>query len=360
MDYSAPGNNKNNTLLIGIVLLCFFGLAAYAVVSKFHGKGKLPQNPQPTPFFLTDKEHPLSIAQKDTDGDGIKDWEEVIIGTDPKNPDTDGDGTPDGKEIQQNRIPIKAGPSDAATRPLDSFLSKSERTLASPAPIPNQIIRPSPAADIKNQQLDEEVFRILNPKAFLDVIVELQDILVQNHYIKDSERIAFTSEENNVHFFLQFIDYLYAEKVLTAEDYQRFKTVLPGYYLNLRRWEAENLRNTLKKKSAQKNAYQSPLSIIGTPYMLYLAQEIGLTKIIKITSHVLNPRTYIETACAASCTPPPGPDCFQVGPPAPVGYNVFAPCCSCCVKGVPIGCLNLYCAGKSAIWDPMTGICGCG
>lgn len=352
-------DNKNKPLLIGFVLLCLLGLSSYAIVSKFHTQQNTAQNQKLAPFFAADKEHPLSIAEKDTDGDGIKDWEEIIIGTDPNNPDTDHDGTPDGQEINEKRIPVEAGPSDATIRPLNSFLSQSDGTSASPTPTLNPITKPSPAADINNLQIEEEVFHTLNPKEFLDVIAELQDILVRNHYIKDNERIAFTSEENNVQFFLKFIDYLYGEQILTAEEYTRFKTVLPGYYLNLRRWEAENLRSTLKKKSAQENRYQSPLSIVGTPYILYLAQEVGFTKIINITSHVLNPRTYIPTACAASCTPPPGPDCFQVGVPTPVGINVFAPCCSCCAKGVPIGCLNLYCAGKSAIWDPMTGICGC-
>ena len=34
--------------------------------------------------------------QKDSDGDGLPDWEEALFGTNPHNPDTDGDGTSDG------------------------------------------------------------------------------------------------------------------------------------------------------------------------------------------------------------------------------------------------------------------------
>lgn len=51
-------------------------------------------------------------AQKDSDNDGLKDWEEVLWKTDPNNPDTDGDGTPDGEEVALNRSPIVAGPDD--------------------------------------------------------------------------------------------------------------------------------------------------------------------------------------------------------------------------------------------------------
>jgi hypothetical protein len=56
-----------------------------------------------------------SQSEVDTDGDGLKDWEEVLIGTDPKNPDTDKDGTKDGEEIRLGRDPKKKGPNDKLT-----------------------------------------------------------------------------------------------------------------------------------------------------------------------------------------------------------------------------------------------------
>jgi hypothetical protein len=52
------------------------------------------------------------VANQDTDGDGLKDWEEVLWKTDPHNPDTDGDGTSDGDEVKVGRDPLKAGPND--------------------------------------------------------------------------------------------------------------------------------------------------------------------------------------------------------------------------------------------------------
>jgi len=48
----------------------------------------------------------------DSDGDGLKDWEESLWGTDPNVPDTDGDGTPDGDEVVNSRNPLIAGPED--------------------------------------------------------------------------------------------------------------------------------------------------------------------------------------------------------------------------------------------------------
>lgn len=52
------------------------------------------------------------LLAKDTDEDGLKDWEEQLWKTDPLNPDSDGDGTPDGEEIKSGRNPTIAGPND--------------------------------------------------------------------------------------------------------------------------------------------------------------------------------------------------------------------------------------------------------
>ncbi|KKT21354.1 MAG: Thrombospondin type 3 repeat superfamily protein [Parcubacteria group bacterium GW2011_GWB1_43_8] len=53
-----------------------------------------------------------SQLDADTDGDGLKDWEELLWKTDPNKADTDGDGTNDNEEITLNRNPLKAGPDD--------------------------------------------------------------------------------------------------------------------------------------------------------------------------------------------------------------------------------------------------------
>ena len=65
--------------------------------------------------------HLNDLAQKDSDGDGLADWEETLWKTDPKNPDTDGDGTNDGDEVKLKRNPLISGPDDALT---DDFLQK--------------------------------------------------------------------------------------------------------------------------------------------------------------------------------------------------------------------------------------------
>lgn len=56
-------------------------------------------------------------AGKDSDDDGLKNWEEGLYGTDPEKADTDGDKTLDGEEIRLNRDPLKKGPDDKVRAP---------------------------------------------------------------------------------------------------------------------------------------------------------------------------------------------------------------------------------------------------
>lgn len=52
------------------------------------------------------------LFSKDTDADGLKDWEEILWKTDINNLDTDTDGTSDGDEVSSNRNPLVIGPDD--------------------------------------------------------------------------------------------------------------------------------------------------------------------------------------------------------------------------------------------------------
>ncbi|MSR76356.1 MAG: hypothetical protein EXS68_02085 [Candidatus Ryanbacteria bacterium] len=70
-------------------------------------------------------------SQRDTDTDGLKDWEEVIAGTDPQNPDSDGNGILDGTDRAstlafQNEILDKDGgltlPSTELRRTLSDYI----------------------------------------------------------------------------------------------------------------------------------------------------------------------------------------------------------------------------------------------
>jgi hypothetical protein len=58
------------------------------------------------------KETTIESQNKDSDNDGLKDWEENLYKTDSLNPDTDNDGYLDGEEINSGHNPLVKGPND--------------------------------------------------------------------------------------------------------------------------------------------------------------------------------------------------------------------------------------------------------
>lgn len=89
------------------LIICIGIISSFAIVSK-----RLPSqtsNAQKNQNIVAINDN---TTDSDTDSDGLKDWEESLIGTDPQNPDTDNDQTTDGNEISQGRDPRKPGPND--------------------------------------------------------------------------------------------------------------------------------------------------------------------------------------------------------------------------------------------------------
>ena len=54
----------------------------------------------------------ISENFKDSDNDGLRDWEEELFHTDPFNPDTDNDGYLDGEEVNSGHNPLVKAPGD--------------------------------------------------------------------------------------------------------------------------------------------------------------------------------------------------------------------------------------------------------
>ncbi len=89
-------------------MIGFFALGYGDKYLKYLDKGNKGNN-----IVLFDKPKIVEgIINKDSDDDGLKDWEESLWKTDLNNSDTDGDGTPDGEEVREGRDPLKAGPDD--------------------------------------------------------------------------------------------------------------------------------------------------------------------------------------------------------------------------------------------------------
>lgn len=86
-------------------------------------------------FFYFERSTPGSVAigkagtqetpdlLKDPDGDGLKNWEETIWGTDPNNPDSDGDGVRDGDEVSIESDPTVHGRGEGVSLSTDGTVT---------------------------------------------------------------------------------------------------------------------------------------------------------------------------------------------------------------------------------------------
>ncbi len=104
------------TVALGIILVGFFVHERDALMNfgvKHFAGDEQSRNMPLTMATSTD------ITARDTDGDGLPDWEENIYGSDPFVADTDGDGTPDGQEIREGRDPTKPNTAQPGQPPND-------------------------------------------------------------------------------------------------------------------------------------------------------------------------------------------------------------------------------------------------
>jgi hypothetical protein len=98
--------------LIPIITACIVGLGVISFALFYHPKAKIVDPLQTLSAVSQTESIQNQILDQDADGDGLKDWEETLWGSDPKKADTDGDGTKDGEEVKLGRNPSIKGPKD--------------------------------------------------------------------------------------------------------------------------------------------------------------------------------------------------------------------------------------------------------
>ena len=116
--------NKKIFFLLVFILLIFAGWFYFS--GSKNGQTKDVAEQEKSPLIAIVEQ--TSQLDKDSDADGLKDWEELLWKTDPNKADTDNDGTNDNEEITLNRNPLKAGPNDKISDKED--LVAQEKAIA--------------------------------------------------------------------------------------------------------------------------------------------------------------------------------------------------------------------------------------
>lgn len=177
----------------------------------------------------------LEDANRDSDNDGLKDWEEILWKTDPNRPDTDGDGTPDAEEVKLGRDPISAGPNDKLKKPEE----KSKTATTTPGTLTDKIAQEFAAKYLTAAGTAEGELDIFQKKTIAESLIESlsRDALLY----KDKFSPADVKVAQNPSYLKTASDFLnktfaglgdpeliILDRVLSAEKYEDLKK-LDGY-----------------------------------------------------------------------------------------------------------------------------------
>ncbi len=109
-------------LVVALSLLIILGAEFFVSNKNKPDTGKNSDYPSKNGFLSG----LFGSGQKDSDADGLMDWEETLWKTNPNDKDTDKDGTSDKEEIEQKRNPLKAGPDDKIEETVFSAKNNSD------------------------------------------------------------------------------------------------------------------------------------------------------------------------------------------------------------------------------------------
>ncbi len=124
-------------LTVSLILLAGFVYGGYYLGQVLQNENPVQVKHLTSSEILLDEIVKTSLADSvsDSDNDGLKNWEENLRKTDPKNPDSDGDGTTDGDEVAAGRDPLKTNTAKKGQTPNDILEVRINNNSSTTEPI---------------------------------------------------------------------------------------------------------------------------------------------------------------------------------------------------------------------------------
>lgn len=207
---------------------------------------------------------------------------------------------------------------------------------------------------MKNSLTDQQIFDWIWPPTYREDLAAIERLYTQKNYITSRAPTDFNDEQNLYQFLALTLDVSEQKGWITSSD-----------AAILRKGLKETLPLVVER---DKNMLRQGLYPVS-----FLPKDMDIARL-----------RWVIFANIAQASPGwvTSGDCYKDDNPAnPIpGPNIWAECCNCgliCTPSgcdfvkdcgpqsikcdVPLGCLNLACGNfPNAIWDPTTGICGCG
>lgn len=226
-----------------------------------------------------------------------------------------------------------------------------------------------------------EPLPLLFPETYITYVTTMRDLMRERGVVAQNEFAAFATNDDVLSFLPRILDFAANENWITKTQAENYKQNLaPGFsamkaeYLQFRSSSAATKKFASACSAPIENESSRRITEIFEKYFFaWMREAAALAKIPVAEAFV--PLCYKDWN-PASIIPGynvPGILCCNCGLkriPVPP-FVVFVPVCDSPVSiggfpitplcDIPLGCLNLTCGWMpNAIWDPMTGICGCG
>ena len=283
--------SKKLLVFLGITLMV---LGCFVLFFKF-------KNNKVTYFLSNESEEEIikmvseinqQTLKNDSDGDGLKDWEEILWKTDPQNPDTDGDGVDDNTEILAKRNPLIAGPDDLLSENITTFINTQDDL---------EYDKPLTQTDILSRELftgyvalkQNNQLGAAQEEQFISNLVikslSPNTILVKNYTIDDLN----ISNENNDEIIQQYADRLMA--IIKLGDNLEDEAVLIKTIVETKS------KSELKKLNSNIEIYkemQEQLLSLKTPLIISSIHLKGINSLGNLINDVSNMLLIFEDPVA--------------------------------------------------------------
>lgn len=281
--------------------------------------------------------------------------------------------------------------------PISSFLDSSQKFMGN---VLNTSVFQTQGITVpaENSFLsDEEVFKKIWPDVYRKYLTDTQNLVILdgtlaagaenvfvdrgldevqeesapnfNWAIPDAQRItSFSTDEDIYKAYEVILDQAYKQGYITETDYRNFqkglREILPALVEEEKRFIRQGEPQSLilpggQQLAAAGNTREAVMDILdGLKYVFFVAEPANAA--------------WVRS-----------PDCYKDDDPGNqiLGFNGSTFCCNCGLRhrsrcrwrfvndcgtngsgcDIQLGCLNKVCGGKpNAIWDPASGICGCG
>lgn len=265
---------------IGIIVLA-------VIVSAVLLKSPRKQNTTPVENIVAAQAVRNTVAENDSDTDGLKDWEEILWRTDPKNPDTDRDGTGDFAEVQARKeatVALQENIINSATSSYFSFWAQDDsltKTEALSRALFEQVIAFDTAGIPLSQENAADIASLLG-----EAIITDPGISAKNYATNDLNILTNATDEQ-IHAYGNNV--AGALKVETSEQNNEFFALVEfmetGNTASLKKLAPviahyENVLTRLQAVATPKETVESHLSLmnrLGTT-VLILEQLMNLSE----------------------------------------------------------------------------------